>query len=82
MAGPNGDGFRWLDGLPIDRIDAAQATGWGAGKLDCDEIGASCQKAQALAKGNPSLSLEGLGHQRMIVGVVNFQPGRGRGRED
>jgi hypothetical protein len=82
MAGLNGEGFRWLDGLPIDRIDAAQPSGRGAGELDCDEIGASCQKAQALAKGNPALALEGLGYQRMIIGVVDFQPGGGRSRED
>jgi len=72
MVGSNGVGLRWLDGLPIDRIDRAQGSGRGAGELDCDEIGASCQKAQALTKGNPALSLEGLGHQRMIVGVVDF----------
>ena len=61
MAGPNGMGISWLDGLPTNRIDAAQTSGRGPRDLDCDEIGASCQKAQALAKGNPALSLEGFG---------------------
>lgn len=51
-------------------------------ELNSEEIGASCQQAQALSEGEPALALKGFSQEWAIVVIPNFQPGGFRCPQD
>ncbi len=67
---------------PVEVFDTAEPL-WGlALALNSEEIGASSQQAQALAEGDPALTLKRFSYEGAIIGIPHFQPGGFGGPQD
>ena len=67
---------------PVEVFDTAEPL-WGlALALNSEEIGASSQQAQALAEGDPALTLKRFSYEGAIIGIPHFQPGGFGGHQD
>ena len=66
----------------MEVVDFAESFREHALALNSEEIGAPCQQAQALAKGEPALALKSFSQDWAIVGIPHFQPGGFGGPQD